>query len=90
MAQILKLVEEMSELIRAIMLAIAKHGLNPDVILADKNVQTEITDVVILLKQLGMIAVVDEAVTAEAPVKLDRTIDRIDSGYYEQTGDSND
>lgn len=87
MSQILKLVEEMSELTRAIMLAIANHGLNPDAILADKEVQTEITDVIILLKQLGMIAVVSEAVTVEAPVKLYRTIKRIENGYYEGGGE---
>ena len=87
MAQILKLVEEMSELIRAISKAIIKHGLNAEAILADKEVQTELTDVIILLKQLGLISIVNEAVTAEAPVKINRTLNRIETGYYEGGGE---
>ena len=84
MNQIFKLMEELAELIRALAIAIARHGLNPDSILGDKEVQTEMVDVVLLLKQFGTIGWLQIAMNQEAEVKIDRTIERIESGYYKE------
>ena len=83
MNQILKLVEEMSELARAIVKAIMLFGLDAEKILAHEPVLQELADVIILLKQLGLTAELAEALTAEAEIRTARTIDRIGSGYYE-------
>ena len=83
MNQILKLVEEMSELTRAIVKAIMLFGLDAEKILAHEPVRQELADVIILLKQLGLIADLSEALTAEAEIRTARTLDRIETGYYE-------
>ena len=83
MNQILKLVEEMSELTRAIIKAIMLFGLDAEKILAYEPVRQELADVIILLKQLGLIEDLAEALTLEGNTRIIRTLERMESGYYE-------
>ena len=83
MTQIFKLMEELAELLGELAIALAKYGLDADKILADPKVQTEMADVILLLKQFGMIPDLAIALGKEVDEKGARTLERMESGYYE-------